>query len=209
MKELIQFASIALLFISCAAKFTKTTKSSVLKDLEGMVEIDQIAASRWQPEWKSYKDSVFSTHKVQVEKIFNRYGFLGYDKVGKEASNQFWLIVQHCDKFPEFQKRVLAEMNKQVKKQNADPNNYAYLYDRVEVNAGRKQSFGTQVDYEVDKAGRAFPKYGLVDSINVEKRRKEYGLESLKEYLNMMTTMHYDMNKESYQSKGIMKPDLN
>ena len=116
--------------------------------------------------------------------------------------------MQHCDKFPEFQKKILKEMNKEVKKKNANPNNYAYLYDRVEANAGRKQLFGTQLNYEVETTGRAYPKFGLIDSANVDKIRKEYNLEPLKDYLNEVTTMHYEMNKEHYQKKGITKPNL-
>ena len=99
-------------------------------------------------------------------------------------------------------------MNKQVKKHNANPNNYAYLYDRVKVNAGEKQLFGTQVTYEVETTGRAIPKIGLADSANIDKLRKAYGLDSLKNYLNMMTMMHYEMNKENYQKKGIKSPRL-
>ena len=99
-------------------------------------------------------------------------------------------------------------MDKEVKKENADPNNYAYLYDRVKVNAGEKQSFGTQVTYETETTGRAVPKIGLVDSANVDKLRKEYTLEPLKDYLNTMTTFHYEMNKEHYEKMGITKPNL-
>eukprot|EP01041_Mallomonas_annulata_P026420 gene26420-47734_t len=145
-----------------------------------MVKTDQIAAFHWEKEWDKYKDSVFTKHKIQVEKMFNKYGFLGFDKVGKDGSNDFWLIVQHCDKFPDFQKKILKSMDKEVKKGNANANNYAYLYDRVEANAGRKQLFGTQVDFEVNTTGRAFPKFGLVDSVNVDKIRKEYNLANCK-----------------------------
>ncbi|MCH5715585.1 hypothetical protein [Niabella hibiscisoli] len=94
------------------------------------------------------------------------------------------------------------------KKHNANPNNYAYLYDRVKVNAGEKQLFGTQVTYEVETTGRAIPKIGLADSANIDKLRKAYNLDSLKNYLNMMTMMHYEMNKENYQKKGIKSAQL-
>jgi hypothetical protein len=197
-----------LILTSCAIQLTDNKKATLTKELQEMVKTDQIAASHWEDEWKNYKDSVFTTHKMQVEAMFNKYGFLGFDKVGKEGSANFWLIVQHCDKFPEFQKKVLTAMDKEVKKGNANPDNYAYLYDRVEANAGRKQLFGTQVNYEVNTTGRAFPKFGLVDSINVDKKRKEYGLEPLKDYLNKMTTMHFEMNKEHYQKMGLTKPNL-
>lgn len=208
MRNTIYITLITVIFSGCAMKLTDVRKSSLKNELVAMVKTDQIAAFRWERQWDSYKDSVFTAHKVQVEKLFKQYGYLGFDKVGQDGSDNFWLIVQHCDKFPKFQKRVLRSMHKEVQKKNANPKNYAYLYDRVEVNAGRKQLFGTQVDYEVEKTGKAFVKNGLSDSANVDSHRKAYDLNPLKEYLNIMTTMHYEMNKVRYQGMGITRPTL-
>jgi len=208
MKKLINSILVTLFLTSCATQLTVDQKADINKQLEEMVITDQVAASRWEDKWVMYKDSVFTNHKIRVEKMFKDYGFLGFDKIGEDGSNNFWLIVQHCDKFPEFQKEILKEMDKEVKNKNADPNNFAYLYDRVQVNAGQKQKFGTQIDYDVETTGRAFPKVGLIDSINVDKNRQEYSLVPLKEYLNQMTEMHYEMNKERYEKMGIVKPNL-
>lgn len=208
MKNFIYILLATTFLTSCSMKLTDIKKEFLQKELEEMRKTDQIAANHWENEWNKYKDSVFTTHKIQVEKMFKDYGFLGFDKVGKDGSNNFWLIVQHCDKFPEFQTKILKAMEKEVKKKNANPNNHAYLYDRVAKNAGQKQKFGTQLDYEVETTGRAFPKFGLIDSVNVDKIRKEYDLGQLKDYLNQMTTLHYEMNKEHYQKIGIMKPNL-
>jgi hypothetical protein len=76
------------------------------------------------------------------------------------------------------------------------------------VNAGEKQLFGTQVTYETETTGRAIPKIGLIDSANVDKLRKGYTLEPLKDYLNTLTRLHYEMNKEHYEKMGITKPNL-
>ena len=201
---------------SCSTKFTAEKKKEFSENLKQLAEIDQIAANMpagkykllSHEQWDAFKDSVFTAHKVILEGLFNKYGFIGYDKAGKEGSGYFWLMVQHCDKFPDFQRKVLEEMDEAVKKGNANPENYAYLYDRVKINAGEKQKFGTQVTYEVDKAGRAIPKIGLDDSLHVDSLRKQYNLEPLIDYLNMMTSMHFDMNKEIYIKKGVTKPDL-
>ena len=216
MKNSIPILLITVILSSCATKLSADKKYQLDIQLKDMVEIDQIAANipkgkykdYSKQQWHNFQDSVFTTHKKTVEQMFAKYGFLGFDKVGKEGSNHFWLLVQHCDKFPQFQIRVLKAMDKEVKKENANPNNYAYLYDRVKVNAGEKQLFGTQVTYEVETTGRAIPKIGLADSANVDKLRKEYTLEPLKDYLNTMTTLHYEMNKEHYEKMGILKPNL-
>ena len=216
MKSIISILTISIFLTSCAAKFTDNKKAQLKKELGEMSEIDQIAAyipqgkykDYTQEEWDKFKDSVTTSNKIKIEEIFNCYGFPGFDKVGKDGSHHFWQLVQHCDKYPDFQKNVLKAMDKEVKKGNANPNNYAYLYDRVKVNAGEKQLFGTQVTYEVATTGRAILKIGLADSANVDRLRKEYSLNPLKSYLNEMTTSHYEMNKEHYQKMGIEKPNL-
>ena len=216
MKIFVPVLLITVVFSNCTVLLTDSKKMKVEKELNDLVAADQIAANipngkykaYTKQQWNAFKDSVFTADKKAVARLFNKYGFLGFDKVGKEGSNHFWLIVQHCDQYPDFQKRVLKAMDREVKKGNADPSNYAYLYDRVQVNAGEKQMFGTQLTYEVETTGRAIPKIGLIDSSNVDRLRKEYHLEPLKDYLNAMTTMHYEMNKEHYQKLGIKEPDL-
>ncbi|MFT3677415.1 MAG: hypothetical protein QM781_16070 [Chitinophagaceae bacterium] len=216
MKSIAIILGASVMLAGCAARLTDSKRTSLKNELAEMVKIDQVAASMPQgkykeytkDQWNSFKDSVFSSDKRRVEAMFKKYGFLGFDKVGKDGSNHFWLLVQHCDKYPEFQRKVLKAMDKEVKKDNANANNYAYLYDRVKVNAGEKQMFGTQVTYEVNTTGRAIPKFGLTDSLHVDQLRKEYSLGPLKEYLNEMTAMHYEMNKAHYQKMGVMEPKL-
>jgi hypothetical protein len=208
--------ALTLLITSCAPRLTTNQKAQLQTELTTMAKIDQVAAyipqgkyQLYTPQrWESFKDSVFSSNQKRAEFLFKRHGFLGFDQVGKEGSTHFWLLVQHCDKYPDFQRRVLAAMDKEVKKANASPSDYALLYDRVQINAGSKQLFGTQLTYEVETTGRAVPKIGVVDSAQVDERRKEYGLGPLKDYLNMMTSMHYEMNKARYEQKGVLKPNL-
>ncbi|HEY8505435.1 MAG TPA: DUF6624 domain-containing protein, partial [Gemmataceae bacterium] len=55
----------------------------------------------------------------------------------------------------------------------------AYLTDRVRVNTGRKQLFGTQMTWE---SGKLAPK-PIEDAARVDQRRAEYGLPPLADYL--------------------------
>lgn len=58
--------------------------------------------------------------------------------------------------------------------------NYAYLYDRVAINSGEKQRYGTQ--FERDAEGKLTPKE-IENEGEVDERRKEKGLESLSEHI--------------------------
>ena len=179
-----------------------------------MVGVDQIAAGvpsgkyKQLPleEWKKFKDSVFRTHEKRMQKIFNNNGFAGYDLVGEEGSRSFFLMVQHSDHNPEFQSRVLEKMKLEVDKNNANSSSYGLLVDRVNLNTGKAQIYGTQVTYNMN-TGQAYPRK-LADSINVNERRKSIGLEPIEVYLNDMSEMHFEMNKENYLNKGITKPYL-
>ncbi len=183
-------------------------------ELEKMVEVDQIAANVRQGEykewstdrWQAFKDSVFKTHQVRVEEIFDIHGFPGFDLVGEKGSQHFWLMVQHSDHDPEFQEKVLGQMEVAVANGNANPSNYGLLVDRVNLNTGKPQIYGTQVTYNMDLC-QAYPR-NLADSANVNERRKSIGLPPLEEYLNMMSEMHFEMNKASYVSEGITAPKL-
>lgn len=179
-----------------------------------MAEIDQVAAYIPQGEykklskeqWSLFKDSVFSINQKKADSIFKKYGFVGFDLVGKEGSNNFWVIVQHSDHTPLFQEKVLEKMKNEVDKQNADANNYALLVDRVEINKNKPQVYGSQVKYNW-KICQAYPK-NLIDSVNVNKRRLEIGLKPLESYLNEMSKLHFDINKDIFLSAGIKQPTL-
>ncbi|QEH44147.1 hypothetical protein FW415_21295 [Chitinophaga sp. XS-30] len=183
-------------------------------ELAKMAEVDQIAAYIPQgtykkmttEQWNAFKDSVFTAHEKRLKQIFDKHGFVGFDLAGEDGSESFWLMVQHSDNNPEFQEDVLGKMKIEVDKENADPGNYGLLVDRVMLNKGGKQVYGTQVTYNME-TGQAYAK-SLEDSLNVNERRASIGLEPLEVYLNAMTERHFEMNKETYLKKGVTAPKL-
>ena len=182
-------------------------------ELEKMKEVDQIAAYIQQgeytkmskEEWNAFKDSVFTTHQKRIEEIFDKHGFVGYDLAGEEGSDNFWLLVQHSDHDPEFQKKVLDAMKIEVDKRNASPKYYAFLVDRVNLNMGKEQVYGTQFDY--NEMGQAFPK-NMSDTTGLDLRRLRMGLIPMIDRMNEMTVSHFIMNQELYLKHGITKPVL-
>jgi hypothetical protein len=153
-----------------------------------------------------YRDSVFALNKLRLNAVFDKYGFPGYDLVGEKGSNNFWLMVQHCDKDVRFQQTILKAMKTELPKHNADHKNFAYLTDRVFLNTGRKQIYGTQLTYNTDSC-QAIPK-PLEDSLNVNTRRVAIGLEPIESYLNWMSQAHFEMNKSVYEKKGVHQAKL-
>ncbi|MCX2743316.1 hypothetical protein OO013_05535 [Mangrovivirga sp. M17] len=214
---------LALLFISQGCTNTEKKKNTetietqfnqeLANELDKLADVDQTAANvprgkfkdYSKEEFNAYKDSVFTANKKRAEEILDEYGYPGIDLVGEEGSSNFWLIVQHCDFDPEFQKRVLKLMKAELDKGNANGKNYAYLTDRVRKNTGQKLLYGTQVVYNNQGQAVSMP---LEDSANVNVRRAEVGLPPLEAYLNSMTKFHFQINKEMMLKRGIEEPIL-
>ncbi len=116
----------------------------LVDELNEMARLDQVAAYIPQgeykdlspEEWDAFKLNTFKTHQRRLEEILDLHGFVGYDKAGKEGSDNFWLMTQHCDHDPGFQLRVLEKMKEEVAKDNTSSSNYAMLVDRVNLNLG-------------------------------------------------------------------------
>ncbi len=206
----------ALILISCNDNPQREFDKDLTDKLEQMVALDQLVASNAFPpksyshltqhQWEQFKDSIYKLNEKQLQEIFKSKGFVGYDLAGKKGADNFWLLVQHCDHNPKFQKEVLKKMTLAVDQNNANPHNYAFLVDRVNINTGKQQIYGTQVKYNT-KIAQAYP-LKLADSINVDRRRYKIGLKPLRLYLNEMTKMHFEMNKQRYMEMGLKKPML-
>lgn len=220
MNKVYSIVIIAFLIFGCKEKTAEISgadekvvfNQDLADELKVLAEIDQIAAYIPQgeykklskKEWNSFKDSVYTMHQKRVSEIFNKHGFVGFDLAGKEGSANFWVMVQHSDHNPDFQRQVLEKMKTEVDKGNAESHNYGLLVDRVQLNTGKPQVYGTQVTYNMH-IGQAYPKK-LADSATVNERRTSIGLEPLEDYLDRMSEAHFNMNKEYYAEKGITAP---
>ncbi len=185
---------VTLLLVSSVLCFGQ--KAKLNKQLS--VEIDSLKTEDQRPaiipngkEAEAAFKKVIQTNFPFVKKILDTYGFPGYDLVGKESSTNYWLLVQHSDFDLPFQKRALNLMEMQVNNNNASGNNYAYLVDRININEGNKQIYGTQIQM-TDNGYKPKP---LIDSSNVDARRKKVGLMNLSDYLIKANEAFNEMNK--------------
>lgn len=130
-----------------------------------------------------------NSNLVEVRKIFYTYGFPNYDLVGTRGSSNFWLLVQHQDRSPAFQDSVLVLMKIEAEKGKASWNNYAYLIDRVKVNAGEKQIYGTQMQMNNDNT--SFEPKPVIEPEKLNERRKSVGLGTIEEYADVMNSRYH------------------
>jgi len=149
---------------------------------------------------------IFKRHIPILKEIYVEVGYPTVTLVGKESSSHFFTMVQHSDADLKFQEEMLTVVTEEVKNGNVNGKDFAYLTDRVQLANQKPQIFGTQLEYNTN-IGQAYPKK-LMDSVNVNKRRKEIGLATLQEYLNKASKMHFKMSKAHYDKIGLKEPKL-
>jgi hypothetical protein len=121
--------------------------------------------------------------------------------VGEGPSNNAWLIAQHADRNPLFQVKCLPLLKAAVDAGQANPSNYAYLYDRVQVATGRKQLYATQSTSNNGLVEGNF--YPIEDESNVQKRRKEMEImRSVVDYAASMGFAYAIPTEEEAKSKA-------
>jgi hypothetical protein len=203
--------AVLLLAFSCARGDDAPAKDDGLRaELVGRVEEDQKARKELielqarrsgKDDDAARKEVEAATKKMQeidarntawMKGVVDRRGWPGKSLVGADGAQKAWLLVQHADQDPEFQKRCLKLLAEAVKRGEASPEHLAYLTDRVRVADKEKQVYGTQFR-EVD--GRMEP-HPIEDEADVDKRRKEVGLPPLAEYRKMIEEMYKRKEKD-------------
>jgi hypothetical protein len=114
-----------------------------------------------------------------LKEVLARIGWFDIGRYGAEASQAAWLIVQHSDHDPAWQREVLEMLRPRVARGDMQGTYFAYLVDRTAVNAGQPQTYGTQ--------GRCvgpgdWQPNTLIDPDNLDRRRAEVGLPPIAEY---------------------------
>lgn len=175
-------------------------KEWVLKKLAFMVEIDQttrfftqiIFEHNYSQEEVKYFNLKFSTHFREIDsqntydlkKLLKIYHWFTISEFGAVADNHAWLLVQHADLEPSFQKEILLILEKLLHLQDTKPTNYAYLFDRVAASwsneSERKlQRYGTQGKCIGPGIWEALPSE---EPEKLDQRRARVGLGTMEEY---------------------------
>ncbi|CAN5628348.1 hypothetical protein BH23BAC1_BH23BAC1_31010 [soil metagenome] len=98
---------------------------------------------------------------------------------------EFFLIIQHSDNDKDWQKLQLKNIEQAVKNGDMDGQNYAYLYDRIKINNGEKQRYGTQFS-NVNPDDKIVELADTEDIKNMDFRRMEIGLMPIEMYKKFM-----------------------
>ena len=118
------------------------------------------------------------SHQSVVDRIYSEYGFPTVEKVGERGNKALPYMIIHA-KDTSFQKRYLPIIQKACEEQLISWENYALLFDKINIVRNGHQRYGTQ--WLTDENGRLLGLYPFEDDNMVAEYRRQVGLVPLSE----------------------------
>lgn len=128
----------------------------------------------YHPEMQAVHDE----NAVALERIVAEIGWPDKGKVGKDAADAAWRILQHAIARPDLQRGFLGILRAEAEAGRIPRWQPAYLEDRIAFHEGRPQVWGTQLDWDED--GRMSP-LAIADPATIDARRAGINLPPLAE----------------------------
>lgn len=115
----------------------------------------------------------------KVVSIIEQCGMPTSNEIDKQHIETIFLVIQHSSS--KYQKKYFPLLEKSAKNGDLKESSIAKLKDRMLVDEGKPQVYGTQV--ELDISSKTAKLYKLENPETVDKRRKQVGLEPIQEFL--------------------------
>ncbi|MDJ0643916.1 MAG: hypothetical protein QNJ15_13975 [Erythrobacter sp.] len=139
---------------------------------------DRSGADYWAQRLSvAYSREADEQSRTFMKKLLGEWDWIDRKRFGSAVSDHAWILVQHADADPEFQAMVLDRMKPFLDTKGIRPKHYAYLWDRVAVNTGRKQRYGTQPDWQCNNGKMQLKP--LEDRSRVNEWRASMGLNTV------------------------------
>lgn len=180
------------------SEYTKQLLRLIMKDQSLDYQLDMAKryfmknnkAPHWYYPIAQMKKEITEGNFVKMEQLISKNGWPTYSMVGKLAADGPLLVINHHEK-EEVRIKYLPKIKEACLKGEGSCMEYAKIQDRVLVNTNKLQLYGMQFRYNKERKLEPFP---VRDPKNVDKRREEIGLGSLKQYLKRK--INYDWKIE-------------
>ena len=124
-------------------------------------------------------------NREELRAMIKQFGWPGRSLVGEPAAHAAWLIAQHADEEPAFQKQCLQLMDS-APHGEVSARELAFLTDRVLLASGKPQRYGTQFR----QVGRRVVPEPMEEWKKVDSRRRKIGLPPLAQYARELQELH-------------------
>jgi hypothetical protein len=143
-----------------------------------------IPRAEWLPEYlDAERRAVDRLAELRSIVLELRGRWPGRSSVGEDGARAAWLLAQHAGSTDrELQGWFESLLSDAVDEGEARPGQLAALRDRIELEAGRPQLYGTHLEPDSD-GGSWRPVRGLDDETAVDARRGALGLQPWRSYL--------------------------
>ena len=159
--KFVYVGSVEIIEVDCSKK------SQILSEV---VESDQ--RIRKSNEYIKYAKEDHRNQELVIS-IIEKCGMPTLKEVGQKQMDAIWLGLQHTEN--KYRVKYFPLIEKAVKNGELSKKQYALMKDRILMDEGKPQIFGSQI-----KNGKL---YDLEDPKTVNKRRQEMGLEPIEVYL--------------------------
>lgn len=129
-------------------------------------------------------------NEKELMRLLEVYGWPTATAVTEVAAAGAALIINHSDH--ETRQRYFPLLEEAFEKGEAQPLRYAKMQDRLLVEEGKKQRFGTQWHFEGSKK----VPWPIEDPEHVDRRRAEIGLNPLHKYLKERFDINWNVKQE-------------
>ncbi len=128
------------------------------------------------------QQKMYVEHMAKLEEVMGSAGWISSKKYGKTACEQALTIMKNAP--GERLENHLDVVLKAAENDEANPEEVAYIHDKVLMHQGKKQLYGTQIAFNEKKGINDV--YPIEDEANVDTRRAKVGLEPLADALKKM-----------------------
>ena len=171
-----KFILFLLFFISESIIAQSIDTLSLKKQLSIIFERDQ--KTRTRGDSAAFMQEIDRSNLKQIEKIIAQYGWPGKSFVGKPGNTTIFLVIQHSELA--IQEKYLPLLQASVAANESDPGSLALMQDRILMQQGKKQIYGSQI--ERDSLTGGWKIYPIEDEMHVDQRRAKIKLETIEEY---------------------------
>lgn len=166
-----------------AAGIAKAGDTGLLAELQVRVENDQSARRKLLTDPRSEEsarsvESIDSENLAWLRRLVSEKGFPSAAQVGNEGVHLAWILLQHADRDPEFQRGLLPVLESRYSAGELPANDLARMTDRILIASGKSQKYGTQFDWF--SGNFRLPEPSKVADIDADRRR--LGLMPLADY---------------------------
>ena len=181
---------------------TKTEYDSLTTVLLRILEVDQHDRNQMEgvaarfggdsPQMKAlgrHMKQADSLNLIEVERILTRYGWLSSFKIGPDANRALFMVIQHADLVA--QEKYLPMMTQAVKEGSLKADSFALLQDRMALNKGQKQIYGSQVAWNMKT--NQYYLMAMENPDQVDQRRASVGLVPIAVYILDCCNLVWDL----------------